>query len=91
MTDTRYFVDGQGNYLGGFGGAAPPTGAIEIPAPPDDARQVWNGSTWSAAPAQVAALDVDTLAAALVAKGVLADADIAAAVASARRVDAQAS
>jgi len=38
MMATRYFVDPQGNYLGGFDGAPPPTGAIEVSDPPPDAR-----------------------------------------------------
>jgi hypothetical protein len=40
---TQYFVDQQGRYLGGFDGAEPPEGAIEVPYPPVDARMVWDG------------------------------------------------
>ncbi|WP_156941371.1 hypothetical protein [Mesorhizobium sp. LNJC405B00] len=43
---TQYFVDGTGAYLGGFDGAEPPEGALEVPSAPDDARQVWDGSQW---------------------------------------------
>lgn len=42
---TRYFVDKDGNYKGGYDGAEPPEGLIEVPNPPEDARQLydWNG------------------------------------------------
>lgn len=43
---TRYFRDTDGAYLGGFDGAEPPAGAIEVPAAPNDARATWNGSAW---------------------------------------------
>lgn len=43
---TRYFVDEVGSYLGGFDGAEPPEGAIEVPTAPFDARLTWNGSGW---------------------------------------------
>ena len=43
---TRFFVDADGQYIGGFDGADPPPGAIEVPAPPDDARCKWDGSDW---------------------------------------------
>jgi hypothetical protein len=48
---TRYFVDADGGYLGGFDGAEPPSGAIEVQEAPQDARQVWADGAWSAAPA----------------------------------------
>ncbi len=48
---TKYFVDDNGAYLGGFDGAEPPKGSIEVPEAPDDARQTWNGKAWSAPPA----------------------------------------
>ena len=47
---TKFFVDGAGKYLGGFDGTAPPKGAIEIPSPPADARQVWDGQKFGAKP-----------------------------------------
>lgn len=43
---TNYFVDANGAYLGGFEGAEPPSGAIEVPEAPDDARQIWSGTAW---------------------------------------------
>ncbi|MBZ8133213.1 hypothetical protein [Afifella sp. IM 167] len=48
---TRFYVDAEGAYLGGFDGAAPPQGAVEVGAPPADGRQKWNGEEWSAPPA----------------------------------------
>lgn len=41
----KYYIDSQGIYLGGWD-ANPPTGAIEVPEPPQDARQVWDGTKW---------------------------------------------
>lgn len=43
---TKYFVDTIGRYIGGFDGAESPEGAIEVPIAPDDARQIWNGTSW---------------------------------------------
>lgn len=48
---TRFFVDGAGVYLGGYDGAEPPEGAIEVEAAPADARQVWNGVGFDPPPA----------------------------------------
>lgn len=41
----KYYVDEQGNYLGGWSDN-PPSGAIEVPSAPDDARRVWDGDKW---------------------------------------------
>lgn len=46
MGITKYFVDREGNYLGGFDGAEPPKGSIEVSAPPKDGRQKWDGEKW---------------------------------------------
>ena len=43
---TKFFVDVSGTYLGGFDGAEPPTEAIEVPFPPGDVRQIWDGAAW---------------------------------------------
>ncbi|TIP46136.1 MAG: hypothetical protein E5X77_17615 [Mesorhizobium sp.] len=45
---TKYFVDENGGYIGGYDGAEPPAGATEVPTAPDDARQVWQDGAWSA-------------------------------------------
>lgn len=50
---TKYFVDAVGNYLGGFDGAEPPKGAIEVATPPIDGRCKWDGLKWSDAPVDV--------------------------------------
>lgn len=44
----QYFVDGQGNYIGGFEGVHPPYGAIEVPSAPVNARDVWSNGAWVA-------------------------------------------
>ncbi|WP_085908270.1 hypothetical protein [Kiloniella majae] len=43
---TKYFVDLEGKYLGGFVGAEPPEGAIEVVGPPEYGTQKWDGSKW---------------------------------------------
>jgi hypothetical protein len=49
MAVTRYYVDAAGRYLGGFEGAEPPAGSVEISAPPQHGSQVRNMQTgeWS--------------------------------------------
>lgn len=80
---TKFFVRPDGSYIGGFDGADAlklvPADAVEVPAPPDDARQTWNGAAWSAKPAPEKRLTVEALAARLVAKGALSAADVDAA------------
>ena len=39
----KYFVDIDGNYLGGFDGADPPSESVEVPFSPIDARDIWDG------------------------------------------------
>lgn len=76
---TKFFRDEVGNYLGGFDGATPPDGAIEVPGPPDNARQVWdiNAGVWLAAapavPAVPAAVTPLQARKALLAAGLLDD------------------
>ena len=44
---TYHYVDGDGNYLGGFGdGAEPPIGAVEVTAP-NHGRDTWDGNKWT--------------------------------------------
>ena len=39
---TQFFIDDQGNYVGGFCGALPPDGSIEINSPPPHGWQKWD-------------------------------------------------
>lgn len=48
----KFYVDAQGNYLGGWD-ENPPAGAIEVPFPPLSARDVWDGQAWQESPAEV--------------------------------------
>lgn len=54
----RYFVTSSGAYIGAFDvpdealTALLPPGAIEVPEPPQDARQTWQDGAWSAVPPQ---------------------------------------
>jgi hypothetical protein len=70
-----YYRDLAGRFLGAFAGEhRAPAVAVVVPSAPADARQVWNGSDWGAAPAPVKPRDemlIDTLAA----KGVLTAAE----------------
>ena len=52
MNAARYFVNAAGVYLGAFIDHVPARG-VEVPAPPLDARQVWQNGTWGARPAYV--------------------------------------
>lgn len=47
---TEYYVDQGGNYIGGFCGAEPPSWAIEVPTPPNNGTDLWDGSKWVAVP-----------------------------------------
>lgn len=51
---TRYFVDANGVYLGGFDGQSEselaellPDNFVEISSPPEDGRDIYNGGTWT--------------------------------------------
>lgn len=54
----KYFVDDSGAYLGGWIDS-PPTDAIQVPAPPQDARQIWNGTDWSGIAVTTADVDAE--------------------------------
>jgi hypothetical protein len=45
---TKYFVDIEGNYIGGFDGATPPEGSIEVANPPEFGGDFWDGTQWQA-------------------------------------------
>lgn len=48
---TRYVVDRQGKYLGGFGEGAPlPENSIEVAEPPESADQPWLFPAWGPSP-----------------------------------------
>lgn len=51
----KYFVDNAGNYIGGFEGAVPADGSIEVLVPPEDGRQVWSfgNEAWGEAPLSI--------------------------------------
>jgi len=63
VSGPHYFVDGVGNYLGGFDGAealaAVPVGAEEVPFPPAHAAQAWNGTGWEPLPGTSAQNEID--------------------------------
>lgn len=43
---TKYYVDVTGRYLGGFDGAEPPSGAVEVPNAPDHGSDIWKNNAW---------------------------------------------
>jgi hypothetical protein len=47
---TKYYVDIQGNYVGGFQGAEPPLDSIEVVAPPAHASHRWDGVAYAPVP-----------------------------------------
>lgn len=59
---TKHFVNDAGDYLGGFDGAPAPIGAIEVPIPPLDGLDKWDGSQWIPATPPVAARRITELA-----------------------------
>lgn len=48
--ETKFYVDANGCYLGGYGGVEPPEDAIEVPAAPARATDIWTGGAWVPAP-----------------------------------------
>lgn len=66
---TKYYVDAQGSYVGGFDGVNPPNGAIEVPSPPDDARQKWQNNAWQPYVPDYSTIDTGALNAALTEPG----------------------
>lgn len=42
----KYYIDESGKYIGAWD-KNQPNGAIEVPYPPDDARQIWIGGKWA--------------------------------------------
>lgn len=44
---TKYYIDSNNNYLGGWDNN-PPSNSVEVPSPPDDARSKWIDDKWSA-------------------------------------------
>ncbi|ESZ15596.1 hypothetical protein X735_01310 [Mesorhizobium sp. L2C085B000] len=51
---TKFFVDADGVYLGGFDGENVdlPQNGVQVLEAPADARQLWDGKAWSAPPAE---------------------------------------
>lgn len=43
---TKFYRNAQGQFVGGFDGASPPIGSIEVASPPADARMTWDGVDW---------------------------------------------
>ena len=50
---SKFFIDQNGKYIGGFDGATPPVNAIEIPSAPEHAENIWDGTSWVKSPEQI--------------------------------------
>lgn len=75
---TKYFVDVSGAYIGGFDGADPPLGSIEVPVAPEDARQIWHTLTQAYGeipPADVSSVSARQFKLQLLASGLLDQVD----------------
>jgi hypothetical protein len=45
--DTKYYIDSNGNFLGGYDDDVVPDGGLLVDNPPPiNASQIWNGTTW---------------------------------------------
>lgn len=44
--ETKFYVNADGKYLGGFAGILPPVGSFEVPTAPTDAMMTWSGKEW---------------------------------------------
>lgn len=51
---TKFYVDSEGRYLGGWDGSDPPPESIEVPFPPPNATYIWNGTEWNPPPPNMA-------------------------------------
>lgn len=59
---TQFYVDAQGRYLGGFDGAEPPAGAIEVAHAPANASDIWTSGAWQAFQKSVADVKAELIA-----------------------------
>lgn len=59
---TKYYRAGDGSYVGGFDGADPPAGSVEIPEPPEHGADRWINGVWVADKARLNAAMHDQIA-----------------------------
>lgn len=72
---TKFYVDAQGRYLGGFDGAEPPDGAIEVSSPPEHGTDIWTNGAWTIIPIVPEQVTMRQARLALLAAGLLANVD----------------
>ena len=48
MAETKHFIDGSNNQIGGFQGTDDPAGGTEVGIAPEKSTDIWNGSSWDA-------------------------------------------
>jgi len=66
---TKYYVNDSGEYVGAFSGALPSVGAVEVPEPPEHARDLWNGESWESVTEKVQKVDMAQARLALLSAG----------------------
>lgn len=74
---TNFYIDAQGRYLGGFDGAEPPDGAIEVARPPEHGADIWNNGSWAIVPVVPEQVTMRQARLALLGAGLLANVDTA--------------
>lgn len=57
----KYYADSNGTYYGSFENMEPYEGLIEVPAPPDDSRKIWNGEDWIYTPEEAKRISYENL------------------------------
>lgn len=55
--ETKFYVDQSGNYLGGFAGAQPPQGAVQVPGAPTTSSDVYDFTNHVWVPANIPNID----------------------------------
>jgi hypothetical protein len=77
MGMTKFYVDAQGRYVGGFDGAEPPVGAIEVAEPPQRGTDIWANNIWTVVSIVPEQVTMRQARLALLAAGLLANVDAA--------------
>lgn len=56
---TSHYVDGNGNYIGGFGDGAMPSSGTLVATAPASANDTWNGTQWISPPPTAEMVDAE--------------------------------
>lgn len=73
---TKFYIDANGAFLGGFGdGAEPPEGAVEVMVEPPSGTAVWQDGAWAEVQPVPASITFAQLMIGLVAEGWISEAE----------------